>query len=253
MQRLIESKKHNYPVFLKKIQKIKEEYFFLEDKEKQEQKKIKRIIGFRTIEEFLAGEKIGKENSFSRGLYKEEELEDKICELFIRGKYSFGQKPEQDFQFQKISFHERVNLLYPSKNSFAIIRQLTISNYKKLNEGLKLQRPDLLIYVNKKPLVIIELKSPKRYWTECETEAKQQILRYLKTTGPVLKNVLIAIITNGRSLEYSFPPFEKWNYIYNASQFLELIANKTYFLNFLLLAEATTSKKFQEELLNIST
>ena len=65
-----------------------------------------------------------------------------------------------------------VDYAHPDKNDFTVVNQWTV-------EGKQVKRPDVVLFVNGLPLVVIELKSPSREETD-ELDAYQQLQNYMQ-------------------------------------------------------------------------
>ncbi len=81
-----------------------------------------------------------------------------------------------------------VDYLHPENNTFTVINQFTV-------EGYKIKRPDLVLFVNGIPLVVIELKSPAREETDF-SEAYAQLRNYMKDIPVIFDYNQICVISD---------------------------------------------------------
>ena len=73
---------------------------------------------------------------------------------------------------EKNEIVQLVDYAHPDKNDFTVVNQWTV-------EGKQVKRPDVVLFVNGLPLVVIELKSPSREETD-ELDAYQQLQNYMQ-------------------------------------------------------------------------
>ena len=81
-----------------------------------------------------------------------------------------------------------VDYMHPENNTFTISNQFTV-------EGYKVKRPDLVLFVNGIPLVVIELKSPAREETDF-SEAYSQLRNYMKDIPVIFDYNQICVISD---------------------------------------------------------
>ncbi|OAL10006.1 hypothetical protein A6V39_03775 [Candidatus Mycoplasma haematobovis] len=89
-----------------------------------------------------------------------------------------------------IDFHN------PENNCFKVINQLSI------NTGSNTRRPDVIIYINGLPLIIFELKTPKKRSYILHQAYSQLTHTYLRDIPNIFKYALFLVISNGYSHRY---------------------------------------------------
>ncbi len=107
----------------------------------------------------------------------------------LRGKYSRSVPGES----KKQTIH-LIDFLHPENNVFTVTSQFTV-------RAEKVHRPDLIVFVNGIPVVIIEAKSPL-VPKDKSGEAFQQIKQYEKNIPRLFYSNVFNIVTNGQSLFY---------------------------------------------------
>lgn len=73
---------------------------------------------------------------------------------------------------ERTAIVQLVDYAHPDRNDFTVVNQWTV-------EGKAVKRPDVVLFVNGLPLVVIELKSPSREETD-ELDAYQQLQNYMQ-------------------------------------------------------------------------
>lgn len=97
--------------------------------------------------------------------------------------------PRED-KTQKDIFLQLLDFENIEKNSFKIVNQLEIQGYEN-------RIPDLIVYVNGIPLVVLELKSAVRENATIEDAFKQLTIRYLRDIPELFKYNAFCVISDG--------------------------------------------------------
>jgi len=107
----------------------------------------------------------------------------------LRGDYSRNIEGETKKQTVHL-----IDFKNPKNNTFTVTNQLTV-------QAQQTRRPDLVVYVNGIPLVVIEAKSPVSYKSKA-SEAYDQINQYQEQIPRLFYSNVFNIITNGEYLLY---------------------------------------------------
>ncbi|BCS89465.1 type I restriction endonuclease subunit R [Pseudodesulfovibrio sediminis] len=107
----------------------------------------------------------------------------------LRGDYSRNVEGEAKKQTVNL-----IDFKNPENNTFTVTNQLTV-------QAQQTRRPDLVVYVNGIPLVVIEAKSPVSYKSKA-SEAYDQINQYQEQIPRLFYSNIFNIITNGEYLLY---------------------------------------------------
>lgn len=118
----------------------------------------------------------------------------------VRDGYTFVPKTPglQPFQVEFIDF------VHPERNIFKVLNQF------EYHEGKKMRIPDVVLFVNGIPLVIVELKNPASYHADVKAAHAQIYKRYWADIPSFMKYCALAVISDGSNtrLGTSVSPFE---------------------------------------------
>ncbi|OAL10534.1 hypothetical protein A6V39_00520 [Candidatus Mycoplasma haematobovis] len=128
------------------------------------------------------------------------------------------------------------------KNHFRVVNQLSI------NTGRNTRRPDVIIYINGLPLIVFELKSPKRDDTILNAAYRQLTLAYLSDIPELFKYNLFLVISNGYRHKYGIindylQAWHTWDNGY-LSSFLEYLFDKHTLLHYIKNSVYTTKQGY---------
>lgn len=117
----------------------------------------------------------------------------------LRGNYSRTVPGES----RKKTIH-LIDFLHPERNTFTVTNQFTV-------QAQKTRKPDLVVFVNGVPLVVIECKSPLSAKSK-QGEAFEQIKQYEQDVPRLFYSNLLSIITDGTWTLYGATgaPSEFW-------------------------------------------